>query len=341
MRPFFYCLSLFFILPSLLMPSLSMAGEYSNREDVTAFIDKMVQDHQFDKTELTTWLDSAEKKQAILDAIARPAEKEKTWKDYRAIFLTEERINMGVQFWQENAKTLAAVEDRYGVPPEMIIAILGVETRYGRTTGNYRVIDALATLGFDYPPRAKFFVGQLEHFFLLAREQHHDPLDLKGSYAGAMGYGQFIPSSYRHYAVDFNGDQFADIWNSPDDAIASVGNYFKENGWKPNQPIVMRCRIRDDYDAAALELGLKPTLRRKEIETRGFLPIGDSSANELFAVYKLEGEYGSEFWAGAKNFYVITRYNQSNMYALAAYQLSQAIKERHQNQQSPILNWGD
>ena len=341
MRTLFDYTRPFFMISALLMSPLSIAGEYSNREDVSAFIDRMAKDHQFDKAELTAWLDSAEKKQAILDAIAKPAEKEKSWKDYRAIFLTEERIIMGLQFWQENAKTLDIVSKRYGVPPEIIIAILGVETRYGRTTGNYRVIDALATLGFDYPPRGKFFSGQLEHFFLLAREQKHDPLELKGSYAGAMGYGQFIPSSYRHYAVDFNGDNFADIWNSPDDAIASVANYFKENGWKPNQPIIMRCRIRDDYDASVLELGLKPVLRRKEIESKGFMPIGELPADELLAVYKLEGEYGSEFWAGAKNFYVITRYNQSNMYALAAYQLSQAIKDRYQIPQSPILDWGD
>ncbi len=317
---------------------LSFAGEYSGRNDVKLFIKKMVDEHQFDQAELTAWLDSAEKKQAILDAIARPAEKEKTWKDYRAIFLTEERINMGVQFWKENADTLTTVSKRYGVPPEMIIAILGVETRYGRTTGNYRVIDALATLGFDYPSRGKFFTTQLEEFFLLAREQNHNPLELKGSYAGAMGYGQFIPSSYRHFAVDFDGDNFADIWNSPADAIASVANYFKENGWQPGQLVVMRCRITDNYDTSALDLGLKPTLRRSELEQKGFLPVENSSANELFAVYKLEGEYGAEFWAGAKNFYVITRYNQSNMYALAAYQLGQAIKERYS---SPPLDWGD
>jgi membrane-bound lytic murein transglycosylase B len=338
MRLISYNIFPFLMIATLLASPLLNAGEYSNREDVKAFINKMTRDYQFDKTELAVWLDSAEKKQAILDAIARPAEKEKTWKEYRAIFLTEERIKMGVQFWQENAGTLETVSRRYGVPPEIIVAILGVETRYGRTTGTYRVIDALATLSFDYPPRGKFFSEQLEQFFLLAREQHHNPLELKGSYAGAMGYGQFMPSSYRHYAVDYNGDNFADIWNTPDDAIASVANYFKENGWKPDQLIVMRCRIRDDYDASVLELGLKPVLSRKEIESRGFMPVDQSSADELFAVYKLEGEYGSEFWAGAKNFYVITRYNQSNMYALAAYQLGQAIKSRYQG---PTLDWGD
>ena len=333
-----YCIAAWCLSGILLIPSLSLAGDYSGRADVKAFIQKMVKEHQFDEAQLTSWLDSAEKKPAILDAIARPAEKEKTWKEYRAIFLTEERINMGVQFWKDNARSLDAISKQYGVPPEMIIAILGVETRYGRNTGTYRVIDALATLGFDYPPRGKFFLSQLEEFFLLAREQHHDPLELKGSYAGAMGYGQFIPSSYRHFAVDFNGDHFADIWNTPDDAIASVANYFKENGWQDGKLVIVRCRIRDNYDASVLELGLKPVLRRSELEAKGFSPVEPSSPDELFAIYKLDGEYGAEFWAGAKNFYVITRYNQSNMYALAAYQLGQAIKERYQN---PILNWGD
>jgi len=335
--------SLYFSIASIFFTACfataSIAGEYSNRDDVQLFIDKMVKEHQFDRSELSEQLGSAEKKQQILDAIAKPAEKEKTWKDYRAIFLTEERINMGVQFWQENASTLDTISRKYGVPPEMVIAILGVETRYGRNTGTYRVIDALATLSFDYPPRSKFFTTQLEEFFLLAREQHHNPLELKGSYAGAMGYGQFIPSSYRHFAVDFNGDNFADIWNSPDDAIASVANYFKENGWQPGQLIVTRCRIRDNYDASVLELGLKATLHRKDIEAKGFTPIDNTSPDELFAVYKFEGEYGSEFWCGAKNFYVITRYNQSNMYALAAYQLSRAIKDRYKA--PATLDWGD
>jgi membrane-bound lytic murein transglycosylase B len=314
------------------------AGDFSHRDDVDAFISKMVKDHQFDRKELTTWLDSAEKKQSILDAIAKPAEKEKTWKDYRAIFLTDERINFGVQFWHDNAATLDAVSKHYGVPPEMIVAILGIETRYGRNTGNYRVIDALATLGFDYPPRGKFFQSQLEEFFLLAREQHHDPLDLKGSYAGAMGYGQFMPSSYRHFAVDYNGDHFADIWTSPDDVIASVANYFRENGWQSGQPVVSRCRTHAKYDESVADLGLKPKLQRKEIEQKGFFPVEPTSPDELFAVYKLEGENGTEFWCGAMNFYVITRYNTSNMYALAAYQLGQEIRNRYLGKAA--VDWG-
>lgn len=319
-----------FISGALLLPLAGCAGEYVARDDIHQFIDEMVNEHRFDREQLTHWLDQAEKKQGVLNSISRPAEKEKTWKEYRAIFMTEERINLGVQFWRENDKTLSAVSEKYGVAPEMIVAILGVETRYGRTTGTYRVIDSLTTLAFDYPPRAKFFRGQLKEFFLLAREQNHDPLDLKGSYAGAMGYGQFIPSSYRHYAVDYNQDGFADIWNSPEDAVASVANYFKENGWKKDQPVVSRCHTSEQYDETVPTRGLKPTLKRSELVKKGFTPIETTSDEELFAVHKLEGEYGTEFWCGAKNFYAITRYNHSNMYALAAWQLSQAIKERYQ-----------
>lgn len=328
---------LILFITATLVSSFVYSGEYSDREDVNLFIDEMVKEHGFEREQLATWLGQAEKKQAILDSISRPAEKEKTWKQYRAIFMTDERIKLGLQFWDENAATLDAVSKTYGVPPEMILGILGVETRYGRTTGTYRVIDALSTLGFDYPPRSKFFRGQLKEFFLLAREQKHDPLELKGSYAGAMGYGQFIPSSYRHYAIDYNGDEFADIWNTPADAIASVANYFKENGWQKNGMVVTRCRISEDYDESIPTLGLKPTLKRNDLQQKGFTPVADTTAEELFAVHKLEGEYGTEFWCGAKNFYVITRYNQSNMYALAAWQLSQAIRERHEH---PEWDWG-
>ncbi|MBK8676849.1 MAG: lytic murein transglycosylase [Cellvibrionales bacterium] len=174
----------------------------------------------------------AEKKQAILDAIARPAEKAKPWKDYRKIFLTDARVDGGVNFWLAHEQTLQAVSSSLQVEPEMIVAIIGIETSYGKNTGSYRVIDALATLAFDYPPRSAFFRQELQNFLLLAREQKKDPLILKGSYAGAMGYGQFMPSSYRNYAADFDKDGFADIWGNTADAIASVANYFKNTAGK-------------------------------------------------------------------------------------------------------------
>lgn len=317
----------------------ALAGDFSNRPEVTQFIDKLVREDKFDRTQLVTWLDAAEKKQAILDAIAKPAEKEKTWGEYRQIFLTDERISLGVQFWKDNADTLQRVSTRYGVDPEIIIAIIGVETRYGRNTGNYRVIDSLSTLAFDYPSRATFFREQLREYFLLTREQHHDPLELKGSYAGAMGYGQFMPSSYRRYAVDFNDDNFADIWSNPGDAAASVANYFKEHGWEKGRLVATRCHINNHYDDKVFDTDMKPAFSAEELEKKGFLLVDSGKADDIFAMYKLEGSYGAEFWAGARNFYVITRYNHSPMYALAVYQLSQAIKERYQGTSSSF-DWG-
>lgn len=292
----------------------------------------MVKKHQFKEEELRRWMADAEHQQSVIDAITRPAEKVKPWKDYRAIFMTEDRITKGVQFWKDNEKILKEVEQRYSVNAEIIVAILGVETRYGKTQGNYRVVDSLSTLAFSYPPRATFFRKQLEEFFLLSREQKHDPLDLKGSYAGAMGYGQFIPSSYRHFAVDHDEDGFADIWSNPADAIASIANYFKEHRWEMDQLVATRCHIKPEYDASLFTNNLKPAYSFEELQKRGVEPVERGAPNEIFSVYKLEGEIGSEFWAGAQNFYVITRYNHSHMYALAAFQLSQAIKEEYLRQ---------
>jgi len=297
-----------------------------NQED---FIQEMVKTHKFSEKELRSWMNNAKRQQSVIDAITRPAEKVKSWKDYRVIFMTEDRIQKGAQFWKDNETLLKAVEQRYGVNAEIIVAVLGVETRYGRTQGNYRVIDALSTLAFDYPPRAKFFRKQLEEFFLLAREQKHDPLDLKGSYAGAMGYGQFIPSSYRHFAVDYDEDGFADIWNNPADAIASIANYFKEHRWEMDRMVATRCHVKPEYDVSIFNNILKPAHSFEDLQKRGIEPIEQGLPNEIFSVYKLEGEFGTEFWAGAHNFYVITRYNHSHMYALATFQLSQAIKKEY------------
>lgn len=306
------------------------AGDYrhSQRDDVNTFIDDMVTQHQFNKQDLVNWLDQAEKKQSILDAISRPAEKTKAWKDYRKIFVTDTRTQQGVEFWQKNAATLEKASQQYNVNPEIIVAIIGVETRYGRNKGSYRVIDALSTLGFDYEPRAKFFRKQLKEFFLLAREQGQDPLALTGSYAGAMGYGQFIPSSYRHYAKDFDGDDFADIWNNTDDAIASVANYFTKHKWRLNEMAATRCHIHNGHDKSIINQSKKPTHSAAELLALGYTPVNTTDSEARFAIQELEGQYGAEFWMTGHNFYVITRYNHSVMYALSVLQLSQAIKEK-------------
>jgi membrane-bound lytic murein transglycosylase B len=208
----------------------------------------------------------------------------------------------------------------------MVVAIIGVETNYGRNMGSFQVIDALATLAFDYPPRSPFFRKELENYFLLTREQGKDPLQFKGSYAGAMGYGQFMPSSYRAYAVDFDGDGFIDIWNNTTDAIGSVANYFKRHGWQAGQPVAVRVRVADEFDSSSLNSINRPEASVAEWRKRGFAPIVSlDDAAQASALY-LEGVHGDEYWLGLHNFYVITRYNRSHLYAMAAYQLSREIR---------------
>jgi membrane-bound lytic murein transglycosylase B len=301
-------------------------SNYAGHEKFAAFADKMVDEHQFDRAALERMFEQASRQQSILDAIARPAEKTKPWKDYRKIFLGSRRINNGVRFAREHEETLARAEQAYGVPRHIIVAVIGVETLYGSNTGSYRVIDALATLAFDYPKRSPFFTSELEHYLLLTREQQVDALSLKGSYAGAMGYGQFMPSSYRAYAVDFDGDGLVDIWKNPVDAIGSVANYFKKHGWLPGAPVVSRARVNGGFDESAVNQGLKPVHTVAEFGTRGFTPVEDYAGEEKATVMKLEGDNGAEFWMGLTNFYVITRYNHSKLYAMAVYQLSEEIR---------------
>jgi membrane-bound lytic murein transglycosylase B len=318
--------------------SATALADYSGHPDAAGFVDKLVKEHQFDRKNLEALLAKAEKKQAILDAIARPAEKTKPWFEYRKIFLDQDRIDQGVVFWGENADTLSDVAETYGVDPSIIVAIIGVETRYGRQMGNYRVIDALATLGFDYPPRATFFRGQLEQAFLLAREQKQDLLELKGSYAGAMGFGQFIPSSYRHYARDHDGDGFVDIWTNRRDAIASVANYFKAHGWQTGHPVVQKVSMQGTVDAPLVNTGARPELTIEELQKKGVTlvdaataPAGDTPA----VLLSYDQESGPEYWLGFNNFYVITRYNRSHLYAMAVWQLSNAINAARQQHATP------
>lgn len=304
----------------------TLAGTYSEHTEAKAFIKKMVDDHQFSAQEITTVLAQADKKQAILDAIARPAEKTKPWYEYREIFLGQERIAQGVEFWVDNAKALADAEQTFGVSAAVIVAIIGVETRYGRQMGAYRVVDALATLGFDYPPRAKFFSGQLEQLFLLAREQKKEPLSMLGSYAGAMGYGQFIPSSYRSFARDFDGDGFADIWQNKTDAIGSIANYFKAHGWQTHEPVFTPAKLTKAVADDLLDSRVRPETTLKAWEQLGVEPEGSFAADNAAVLLSYEQPQGPEYWLGFNNFYVITRYNRSQMYARAVWELSEEVK---------------
>lgn len=314
----------FWIMFGLILPTTSFGGEYSERTERDEVLANVVE-QGVDRTWAAALLDQAERKQSILDAISRPAEKTKPWYDYRKIFLTDKRAREGVAFAQQNAETLAKVSDQTGVPASVITAIIGVETFYGRITGSYRVIDALATLAFDYPKRSPFFTRELQNFLVLAYESGKDPLGLKGSYAGAMGYGQFMPSSYRAYAVDYDGDGVADIWTNADDAIASVANYFLRHGWQPGAPVIVPA----NYDGDSSEIfagGLKPEKTVGELAEEGFAPRSATDISLVATPLRLEGSEGYEYWLCLENFYVITRYNHSAMYALSVWQLSQEIE---------------
>jgi membrane-bound lytic murein transglycosylase B len=273
------------------------------------FIEEMVNEHGVDGDELATLLAGAERRQDILDAISRPAEA-KPWHDYRPIFITDRRIMDGVAFWAQNNELLTRVEAEFEVPAEIIVAIVGVETSYGRITGRYRVIDALATLAFHYPPRAKFFRSELGHFIRLGAEEGLPLDEIQGSYAGAMGLGQFIASSYRSYAVDFDQDQRRDLWGSREDAIASVANYFRQHHWKPGQPVTLPATVREG--ARPLEdVPLKPAYPIEQLMEWGYTPKSEVAEGTLSTLIELEAIDGPEYWIGFHNFYVISRYNRS------------------------------
>lgn len=308
----------------LLMSLPAFADSYSDKPDVQQFIGEMVTSHGFVESDLREVFRHAQYKQSIIDAITRPAEKTMIWKDYRKIFLTEKRISEGKKFIREHEKILADAEKEYGIPVSVIAAVLGVETFYGQRMGNYRVIDALSTLAFDYPPRANFFRKQLEEFLILAREERQDELSLLGSYAGAMGYGQFIPSSYRSFAVDFDKDGMRDIWQNPADAIGSVANYLKAHKWQRGQPVTQRL-TRISHDQSKL-FGdqLEPYVKVQELIEQG-IRLAPSIGDDLVTPLLFLGGDGEEYWVGYYNFYVITRYNHSSLYAMAVYQLSREL----------------
>lgn len=314
-----------FSLMSVVFSGPGSASDYSQREDVSQFVDYMVKKYQFEKPYLQQLFSQAEKKQSIIDAISRPAEKTKEWHEYRNIFIKPERISQGVAFYRQYKDVLERAEREFAVDAEIIVAILGVETRYGALRGSYRVIDSLSTLGFDYPPRGKFFRKQLEEYLLMVREQKFDATELQGSYAGAMGYGQFIPSSYRSFAVDFDGDGVVDIWNNPADAIGSIANYFKVHGWRLNEAVTGRATVNEKHDLSVLNKSLKPKYTVSELLDKGYHSVDKFDQTKKATVMHLKGEKGPEFWFGLHNFYVITRYNHSHLYAMAVYQLSREI----------------
>lgn len=320
-----------FILLMLSYSTISHADgyNYDTNSKVADFINQMQTKHNFDASKLKELFIDVKHRSRIIELMTSPAEA-KAWKDYRPILVTKKRVKQGVAFLEKYRDALQKAEQVYGVPPEIIVSIIGVETRYGRITGSYRVMDALATLAFDYPKRSAFFSKELAEFLILAREEKLNPLALKGSYAGAMGYGQFMPSSYRHYAIDFDEDGHRDIWNNPVDAIGSVANYFSKHGWVKNAPVTLAAKVSGELYLPMLvktRRDLLPKYKLKELVKAGFSPVEPASLdeNQKVIAIKLTAADADEHWIGLHNFYVITRYNHSSLYAMAVYQLSQKI----------------
>ena len=281
----------------------------------------------FSQAEIADWFDGVSYQKKIIDAITRPSEG-LPWHRYKKIFLNRKRIDGGVKFWKKHRKELAAAEKQYGVPAEIIVAIIGVETQYGDNKGRWSALDSLATLSVGYPRRSKFFYSELVQLVRLAKEEKLSPAAMKSSYAGALGLPQFMPSSYRAYAVDFNADGQRDLLNSEADAIGSVANYFARHGWKRNAPVVVRARITRKAGLKLVNRKLKPDMTIAQLANKGVKPLVKVSRRQKATVLGYEEANGKNYQLGFNNFYVITRYNSSRNYALAAWLLAQELKKR-------------
>lgn len=308
----FFALSLSLSVPPLLAATLPGIPE---------FIDEMVEKHQFNHDELTLLFERANHRPQIIEAISRPATI-KPWLDYRAAFVNKKRVKLGLLFWKKYQHTLLRAEKKYGVPQEIIVALIGVETIYGENAGNFRTLDALTTLAFDYPRRAAFFRDELENYLLLAREQQFDSLAIRSSYAGALGIPQFMPSSYRKYAVDFNGNHKTDLLNEPADAIGSVGNYLQGYGWQKGGRVAVPAGVSETVCVGAIDTPRSlAEWAEAGISQTSHLPADTTARLMDFTVTE-----GKEFWLGFNNFEVITRYNNSDFYAMSVFQLAEALK---------------
>jgi len=317
----------FFLLFLLLVSTTATARDFISRfPESREFIREMSEKHQFRQKDLQKLFARIEHQPGIIEAISRPAES-KPWYQYRPIFVTADRIREGVKFWNRHEKLLRRAEKEYGIPPQIIVAIVGVETRYGRHSGHYRVIDALGTLAFDYPPRATFFRQQLETFLLMSREEKRDPLQFTGSYAGAMGMPQFIPSSFMSYAVDFDKDGKRDLWDNTGDVIGSVANYFARHHWHRGEPIASRASLSGKPPQDLVDKGYRPSLPYGKLKRMGVKAKASYTDDNEVALIALESSPGQmQYWVTLHNFYVVTRYNHSPLYAMAVYQLGEAIR---------------
>ena len=294
-----------------------------------SYIDKLVSAHNFDRAELNRLFKNAKQQKSVLKAMDHQAEA-KPWYEYRRIFVNDQRIDKGVNFWEANARLFARIEREYFVPASVVLAIAGVETYYGNNLGRFPVFDALVTLGFDYPRRAKFFRNELTELLLLVREEGFDFDQLKGSFSGAVGFSQFMPSSYRYYSVDFDGDGKRNLWRTPD-ALASIANYLARHGWKYDGEVADKVNLGQNTNELPLNKDIKPWLSQADAGSYGIVKTTGISDNEpLFSLLAFEIEDGAyEHWATYHNFYVISRYNHSRLYAMAIHQLSENLKQRY------------
>ncbi len=341
------------IIHAILLLALAVAVDSARAATlpgIPEFIDEMVARHQFKREELQSVFDRAQHQPAVIDAISRPATS-RPWLEYRAAFVNPERVRSGLKFWQKFRQTLQRAEREFGVPQQIIVALIGVETIYGRDMGSFRALDALTTLAFDYPRRADFFRSELENYLLLARDQQFDMLDIRGSYAGALGIPQFMPSSYRNYAVDFNGNQKIDLLREPEDAIGSVANYLKSFGWIGSEPVTVRAQIAEKAWigeitaprtlAAWSTVGIVPSGKMPRDQTarlvdftvaEGYekllmdpLAIRLSEQTTLAKSLVMSG-HPKELWLVFNDFDVITRYNNSDFYAMTVFQLAEELQ---------------
>lgn len=315
----------------MVQQSASAENRFDQRPEVQSFMHELNTRHHFSMSSLQKLFATVTLQEKILAAMEKPAEA-KPWHAYRKLLVTEARVNHGVDFWAANAEWLERAEIRYGVPARMIVAIIGVETSYGQNTGHYRVVDALSTLAFAYPRRASFFRKELEQYLILCREEGVDPAAPNGSYAGAMGLPQFMPSSFRTYAVDLDGDGKRDIWQSPADAIGSVAKYFMANGWEHGEPVVAAAHLAQGNTLAPRASGsMKPDESLQMLAAEGITPLNPPLRVAKAHLFSLEEESGRSWWLSLHNFYVITRYNHSPLYAMAAWELGEQIAAKRSN----------
>jgi len=300
--------------------------DYSSRDDVKEYIDEISNKHGFESDKLLKLLGSAVYQEKVVRIMNRQPEGTMTWSRYKEMMVSDSRISAGEEFIKLYKEDLNKAEDLYGVPAEVIASIIGIETRYGRITGNIRVLDSLMTLSFNYPRRSKFFKVQLEEFLLLSREEGFNPESLQGSIAGAMGYGQFMPDSYRKYAVDFDSDGVRDILTNPVDAIGSVANFLNKKGkWRPNTPIAIQANVYNRSEP--LKSSFKPYMTNNELDKLGLFASQNIPGNLKFVPFSLELEDGYEYWLGFDNYQALSRYNRSKLYVMAVFEFSKLLSQ--------------